>query len=98
MADITLPAPPMTTNPERIAAYLRELHGKLQQVVRDLDRENQTRGDIYRVKAMAKADLPKNSLTKTGDTAYVTDTAGGAQICYYDGTDWREAATRNVVA
>lgn len=98
MAKITLPRPPGRGGPSEILDYLRDLHSDLEGVLLALNNENQTRGEIYRVKAMAKADLPKNTLTKTGDTAFVTDETGGAVLAFYDGTDWRRVTDRTVVS
>jgi len=39
-----------------------------------------------------------SAITQVGAFVYVTDASGGAQPCFYDGTNWRQVTDRTSIA
>ena len=92
------------------AAFFNNIIGALREVVRQAGLTNVSKGDLTvlaraiaatppdRLAVYKAADLPTASSDNVGATVLVTDAPGGATLAFCDGSSWRSAADKLIIA
>lgn len=100
-----LPKPPALTTDmsverqlELAGQWMAEMHTKAQQIIDEMVRTFQTRGQPVELPEVSLVLLPKFKVTQGTRLVSVINEVGGKVPAFSDGTDWRRVTDRAVVS